>query len=69
MNTTQRVLIDKEKLEIDGNPAYRLFFYDEHSGIIYKVISFIGERDIMLNKPTQEPAEVSSQNEIEELMR
>lgn len=51
MNSPERILVDKEKVEINGDSAYRLFFYDTTSGVIIKVISYIAEKDIVLNKP------------------
>ena len=66
----ERTLIDKEKVEINGKPAFRLFFYDHATGIIAKVISFIAPEDVVLNRPSEpiseEPEEESVSN-IEEL--
>jgi hypothetical protein len=60
MEGITRTLIDKEKLIIDGKEAFRLFFYDHTSGDILKVISFVANNDVYLNKvDTPEESDVS----------
>jgi len=53
MEGAERILVDKEKVIIDGAEAYRLYFYDVMEGVIIKVISFVALEDIYLNRPVK----------------
>lgn len=58
-----RILVDKEKIDIDGREAYRLYFYDEQEGYIIKVISFVALSDLKLNEPTVRPLDETVVNQ------
>ena len=60
MNGIEKVLVDKEKVIIDGKEAYRLYFFDAQEGYIIRVISFVATNDIMLNQPKGTPIETST---------
>lgn len=62
MNNVERILVDKEKVEIDGKSAYRLFFYDVMTGDTMSVISYITKDNIVVNRaPESEPYEESDE--------
>jgi hypothetical protein len=62
-----KILVDKEKVIINGREAFRLFFYDEQEGYIIKVISYVAMEDIYLNDPApkQAPAPLHPIDELQ----
>ncbi len=58
-----KILVDKEKAFVDGKEAYRLYFYDEQTGTIVKVISFVIKDDLYLNEPQQAREDEGSEHQ------
>lgn len=64
-----KTLIDSEKVIIDGKEAFRLFFFDEQTGYIIKVISFVATEDVYLARPTSAKPAESNMDDITNALR
>ena len=68
MNTiANRILVDQKEVVIDGKSAYKLFLYDPSEGVIYTVISYVQETEIVLNKPNEPLEQEEERKEVEVL--
>jgi len=64
-----KTLIDKEKVIINGREAFRLFFFDEQTGFIIKVISYVATKDVYLAQPDSAQPSDSNMSDITNALR
>ena len=71
VNEVNRTLVDKEKVEVNGKLHYRLYFFDNMTGAIAKVLCPVAEEDVVIKVPepvTEEVEEVTNIDEFKEVL-